>query len=127
MARNSLFPNWYALSQRYFGLPEGQQRKDFLKKFPQVKDYFDWNSAYKESHPEIQEYADIYRPPEYDYTFMKEFTQPLVKQLYQHYLNSTPLSTGAINELNRIWQANGQQGGDFDTFLEVVIRPMLMP
>ena len=94
---------------------------------PVLKEYWDWNKAYKEQHPDVEEYADTYKPSEYDYTFMNEFTQPLVKSLYQYYLNEIPLSSGAIDELNRIWVANGMQGGDFATFLDVVIREKMSP
>ena len=128
MLRKSLFPNYYALQQRYFGLPEGSQaRKDFLVKFPKLKDYWEWNTQYKTAHPEVAEYADEYSPPEYDYTFMQEFSTPLIKQLYSYYLTDTPLSEGAIAELNRLYQNSGQQGGSFEAFLELVIRPKLTP
>jgi hypothetical protein len=128
MLRKSLFPNYYAMSQRYFALPQGsQERKDFLVKYPKVKEYFEWNTKYKTAHPEVAEYADTYAPPEYDYTFMNEFTTPLVKQLYSYYLNETPLSSGAIAELNRLYKSSGQQGGSFEAFIEFVIRPKLSP
>jgi hypothetical protein len=127
--RNSLFPNWYALQQRYFALPEySQERKNFLKQFPILKEYWEWNDAYKEEHPEVELYSDVFKPEEqYDYTFFGEFSAPLLKSLYSYYLTGTPLSEGAISELNRIYQISGKQGGSFDAFIELVIRPRLTP
>jgi hypothetical protein len=126
MLRKSLFPNYYALQQRYYALPVGsQERKDFLKKFPQVEKYWDWNKEYKAAHPEVAQYAEEYQPPQYDYSFLQEFTTSLTKQLYAYFLNETPLSSGAIEELNRIYNNSGQQGGSFDAFIELVIRPLI--
>jgi hypothetical protein len=102
-----------------------QERKDFLKKFPQVEKYWDWNKEYKAAHPEVAQYAEEYQPPQYDYSFLQEFTTSLTKQLYAYFLNETPLSSGAIEELNRIYNNSGQQGGSFDAFIELVIRPLI--
>jgi bisphosphoglycerate-dependent phosphoglycerate mutase len=127
MLRKSLYPNYYALQQRYYSLPAGQERKDFLEKFPQLKEYFDWNKEYKKAHPEVAEYADTYQPPQYDYSFLQQFTTPLTKQLYAYFLNETPLSSGAIEELSRIYNDSGNQGGSFNAFIEAVIRPLFSP
>jgi hypothetical protein len=125
--RNANFPNWYALQQRYYNLPPGDERKGFVKQFPVLKEYWDWNRAYKESHPNIEKYQQEYDAPRYDYSFMQDFTQPLYKSLYQYFLNNKPLSAGALDELTRIWNENGKQGDTLDGFINEVIRPLLSP
>jgi hypothetical protein len=92
-----------------------------------LKEYWTWNKAYKESHPNIDLYTEEYKQPYYDYSFMQDFTQPLYKQLFQYYINGVPLSSGALNELNRIWQDSGQQGETIDGFINDVIKPLLSP
>jgi hypothetical protein len=125
--RNANFPNWYATQERYYALPPGIERKAFLGQYPWLKEYWDWNREYKTSHPNIEKYQTEYEPPYYDYSFMQDVTQPLYKQLYQYYINGVPLSTGAINELNRLWMDSGQQGDSLDGFINDVIRPLLSP
>ena len=125
--RNSQFPNWYALQQRYYGLPEGsQERKSFLVQFPQLKKYWEWNKEYKAQFPEIEQYADEYAPPEYDYSFVSEITQPLERSIFAYFYSDKPLSEGAIAELNRIWR-NSNIGGDYQSFIDVVLKSYYAP
>ena len=125
--RNEQFPNWYALQQRYFGLPEGsQERRSFLAKFPQLKEYWDWNREFKAANPEIQQYTDEYAPPEYDYSFKSEITKPLERQIIAYFYSDKPLSEGAIAELNRIWR-NSNVGGDYQSFIDVVLKSLYAP
>jgi len=125
--RNNQFPNWYALQQRYFSLPEKSQgRKDFLVEFPQLKDYWDWNKAYKAKFPEIAQYTDEYAPPQYDYSFVSEITKPLERQIFAYFYSDKPLSEGANAELNRIWR-NSNSGVDYQTFIDDVLRSYYAP
>lgn len=128
--RNQLFPNWYALQNMYFALDK-PDRRTYLSQFPELIEYWDWNRSYKEANPVVEKYtqapdtSDV--PVMYDLSFMREFTPGLTRQLYSHYYSGTPLSGGTMMELNRLWNINKRPGGDFQTFLDDVLRGAVAP
>ena len=127
--RSTMFPNHYALGQRYFGLPEGSARQAFLARFPELKEYWDWNKAYKAAHPAIAKYSSNTSESgvQYDLSFVSEFSQPLLRSLYAYFYADRSLSDGSIAELNRIWELNGSQGEDFQNFIDVIVRSAIAP
>ena len=55
--RKTLFPNYFIYQSVYFKLPE-EQRQAYLKKFPIVKDYWDWKDEYVKQNPVVKSYLD---------------------------------------------------------------------
>jgi hypothetical protein len=130
--RGQLFPNWYAIQQRYYNFPPGsQERRDFLAQFPELKDYWDWNRNYKAAHPNIEKYItppeDTAQLPQYDYSFAMEITPVLARQLYAYYYADKNLTDGGLSELNRIWRKYNKVGGTFENFLDVVVKGIVAP
>ena len=130
--RNKMFPNWYALQERYYNYPEGsQERKDFLAQFSELKDYWDWNRNFKASHPNIALFTtppeDQPVEPQYDTTFAKELTPTVVRQLYSYFYADKPLNDGALAELNRIWRKYNYPGDSFQNFIDGVIGSLIAP
>jgi hypothetical protein len=128
--REDQFPAWYALQSYYFSLPK-DERKTFLKEFPELKDYWDWNRQYKKENPVIKKYTrkpseDQYQMP-YDLGFIADFDRGTSRQLYAYYVMDEPLTSGALYELRLAWLNNGQIGGDFDTFLDEILRGAVAP
>jgi hypothetical protein len=126
--RNDLFPNWYAMSQWYFGSKPGAERKAFLQQFPELKEYFDWNRAYKAQHPVIEQYVAAEPSEEYDYSFIQDLTPSTSRQLLGHYYAGEALTSGVLAELRRIWVDNDYPGGgDFEHFIEEFLRLAIAP
>ena len=114
-----MFPNWYALQSRYYGQQPKQERKAFLEQFPELKEYWDWNRTFKASHPNVETYVtkpeDEDAQPPFDYSFYKEISPTLARNLYAYFYADKPLSEGANAELTRIWRDNNV-GGDYESF-----------
>jgi hypothetical protein len=127
-ARNELFPNWYAIQAHYFGLPEGE-RRDYLQRFPQLVEYWDWSRSYKETYPVIEKYTTQPEPsytPAYDLSFAREISTPASRQLFDYYSFEQPLTSGALRELQLIWQKYYPELA-FQTFLDDVVKQAIAP
>ena len=128
--RKQLFPNYQALNERYYALPKGDTRKAFLARFPELKEYWDWNKRYKSTHPSIEKYTTTYEESvagAYDLSFVTEIDAVLARQLYAYYYSNKPLSSGAISELKRIWQVANYQGESFEGFIDKVVKSAFAP
>lgn len=63
--RNENFADYYELQSKYFDLAEGQARKDYLRKYPQLKEYWDWRRNFLKRNPSIAAYIDDSFEPKY--------------------------------------------------------------
>lgn len=128
--RGQQFPNWYALQNMYFST-EKPARKAFLTQFPELVKYWDWNRDYKAKNPVVEKYtqapAEDDIPITYDLGFIQDFTPGLTRQLFSHYYAKTPISGGTLEELRYLWNMNNRPGGDFETFLNDVLKNAVAP
>ena len=129
--RNQLFPNWYAVQSMYYSYPQGSSdRKQVLSQFPWLKDYWDWNKKYKAANPVIAQYTrkpEDTVSPQYDLSFVKEFTPAMSRSLMGYYYMDQPLSDGSLRELGYLWNKYNRPGGDFDTFIDEVLPAAVAP
>jgi hypothetical protein len=132
--RNEQFPNWYALQSTYFSMPEGAARRDFLNRFPELAQYWDWNRGYKAEHPEVEQFttsmqagASQGQAQQVDYSFFQEFSPATMSGLIGWVYAGQSLSAGARADMRWVWENAGRPGGDFDTFLEQIVYGALAP
>jgi hypothetical protein len=55
-ARNENTPDWYEMQQDYYALPEGAQRKAFLKDNPELKQYWTDRQKWMQNNPDLVKY-----------------------------------------------------------------------
>ena len=142
--RNKLFPNWYIQQQEYYS--RGRDN-EVLKIYPELKKYWNWNRAYKKSHPEMQDYWDEISgqsssttpqfggarvpietaPQELTDDEMMQIDPVLLKQLTYYYYGDNPLSKGAKNELEIVWRKWGKPGGTLDYFIDNILKNNFVP
>lgn len=102
--RRRLHPSYYMLQEQYYNLPKGTARRSFLKRFPQLKEYWQWKADYKEQHPEL---APYFEQPTVDETGaspqeVSQVSSPLARALLTYSLGGAQLSSGAKAELLRL-------------------------
>jgi len=131
--RNKEHPYWFALQSRYYDLPAGPRRRQFLAQFPMLKKYWDENRAYLASHPDVKLYQQSFEVTNPEGEEVGRLSMPeilsnpmLMRQLYGATFAGQPLSSGALTELERIWQTSGQEQ-PFGSWLQSVMTPLAQP
>jgi len=130
--RNTQFPLYFVYQGVYYNLPENQ-RKKFLKQYPMLEDYWDWKKQYAKDNPVIQSYLDDRAASmsgksydtEYDVESVKgavmKFDPNLFGKIIEHQFTGDPLSSGALDELNTMFQLAGKPGGDFTLWMKALL------
>lgn len=130
--RKEMFPNYFVYQGVYFKLDE-DKRKDFLKKFPIVKDYWDWKDEQAANNPTIQSYLDARAAAasadgydtEYDVEavgqMLTAFDDKLMQNVIYYQFTGEPMSTGTKAALKALFDAAGKPGGDFNIWLQVIL------
>lgn len=96
--RDQLFPGISVIQNGYNAIPK-DQRKAYIGYFPMLKEYWDWNRAYKDQHPEFtfwNEQRSGYYNEETcwnSYADMSEFTQKA--------LDYAKMTKGSLNDTAR--------------------------
>jgi hypothetical protein len=126
--RNSQFPNWFAIQQRYFDQPKGDARKAYLAANPELKHYWDWKKQYYAQHPTVDTYYQRYNLSDEEGQEVANWSVPeilsnpvLMRQILAQQTIGEPLSSGALEELRRIWESMGKPGNSFDQFISEVV------
>lgn len=128
--RNEMFPNYFMYQGVYFKLPE-EKREAFLKKFPIVKDYWDWKDEQATTNPTIASYLDARAAAadgydtEYDVEavgqMLSAFDDKLLQNVIYYQFTGEPMSTGTKASLMSLFEAAGKPGGDFNIWLQVIL------
>lgn len=128
--RDKLYPNITTIQSMYYNVPTGANgNKNILIMFPQLKEYWAWNKAYKASHPLVDQY-EKYQAQQYGTTTtetnqvtiadLSQFDGALMRQLFGLVYAGQPLSDGARAELYRLWLASGMPNGTFPAYLAAI-------
>ena len=118
--RDLLFPGISVIQNGYYAIPK-DQRKAYIGYFPMLKEYWDWNRAYKDRHPEFtfwNEQRSGYYNEETcwnSYADMSEFTQ---KALDYAKMTKGSLNDTARYELMKLYQKYADQ--NFMSFNEYI-------
>lgn len=115
--RAEQFPNYYALQSAYYDLPatDKKGRREFLKRFPVLPKYWDWNRQYKAQHQDLAPYfnrtQDVRQPTTGTQTLtdkdLAQVDSVLAKQIVVYKMAGQNLTSGAWSEINRLAKAKG--------------------
>jgi len=117
--RDKLYPDYGWLSQTYYNLPKGPQRKAFLRQFPRLKTAWEWSDAFKRDNPDLAPYFNEQSVDAKMESLTNEIDGSLARQLYDYKTRGIALSAGAMAELQRLYKTYGV-GMSFTEFLQVV-------
>lgn len=124
--RTRLHPNWFALQQEYFRLPSGEQRRQFVARFPELEAYWDWRRDYLRRDERVRLYSERFdietsRSERVGSLSMAQvLADPVLsQQLLGMHVVGQPLTNGAVEELYRIWQQTGE-GQDFNEWVRAL-------
>lgn len=139
--RARLFPNYYWQQQIYWGT-EKENRDKLKRTMPEYFKYLEWKKTYYETDPLVQQWAEdiASRSSDYDSDLLMmqnqsdeanaaiangsvlfEFDDVLKAELGKYFINGTPLSSGALAELNRLWVTNGKPGDSLQQWIDAVL------
>lgn len=62
--RDELYPDRVWQSDQYHALESSTDKKIYLSKYPELKQYWEWNKIYKEKFPIVKEWQDKYSDPD---------------------------------------------------------------
>ena len=108
---------------------------------PEYFKYLEWRNDYYDTHPLVKAWADdaASRSTGYDSDLLMdgqsdqanqaiatgsvlfEFDDVLKSELGLYIINGTPLSAGALAELNRLWAAKGKPGNSLQQWLDAIL------
>ena len=124
--RNERFPNWFAVQQGYFtsGPSRSAAREEYLGQWPELQDYWDWRDDQLDGNDFLRAYYERY-DLEGDQGSLGSLGVPdivtnpiLMRQLLASEFGGQPLTSGALEELRRIYDMMGSGTGQ--SFLEWV-------
>lgn len=138
--RAELFPNFY-WQQKIYWATEEDKRNALKRTMPEYFQYLDWRKKYYESNPLVKAWADdvssrstgvdddLLMDGQSDQanqaiatgSVLFEFDDVLKAELGTYIINGTPLSNGALAELNRLWVAKGKPGNSLQQWLDAVL------
>jgi hypothetical protein len=126
--REKLFPNWYTYQTEYMGLSK-TDRKSFLKKFPELQDYYNWKDKYETAHPEVTivlaSKGNTITNGTGSANVTSKFDPALTSELKTYYSDGTQMTTGAWQLLFQEWQDSGSKYGDFTTWMKDDVQPAI--
>lgn len=125
--RNKKFPNWFAVQQGYFfsGPSGSAERKAYLAQWPELEEYWDWRDDQLDGNAFLKGYYNRYDLENRDAGSLGSLSIPeilsnpiLMRQLGVYQTTGQPLTSGAQEELRRIFQLLQSPGGDFQEWVE---------
>lgn len=123
--RNKLFPTYSAIQTEYYNLPKSK-RAAFLRKFPELKQYWQWKDQYATEHPEIAPIlASNSRDAEMRNNSVIDYSQmdsDLANQIQYANYTGENLSPGAWMALEYQWEKLGKP---YDSLKEWVNNEIL--
>jgi hypothetical protein len=119
----------------YFSLKTDEERRAFLKQYPELAESWDWTNAVEQQDPQIA-YWNARQDATYAYD--KAFPQAVTaspveirnsiavlnlhnftqQELLIYKVTGDPLSPGALADLQQLWDSQGRPYGSLEKFLE---------
>jgi len=129
------YPDAAWQQKMYFSLKTDDERRAFLKQYPELAESWDWTRAIEEQDPQIAYWnAKQDATYAYDKAFpevntpspveirnsiavlnLHNFTQ---QELLIYKVTGDPLSPGALADLQQLWESQGRPYGTIEKFLE---------
>jgi hypothetical protein len=109
--RNRKFPGISALSNMYMNAPQNKKR-EILRRFPQLKEYWTWNDEYKARAPQMAPYLENQQAnygAQLSNREMGMITPALSDALFKFYYGGERLGAGAKTILKKMLDASGRK------------------
>lgn len=123
--RKALFPNYYAEQQGYYNIPETDkaERMKYLTNHPQLREYWDWNKAYKTKYPEL---TPIFNGQVFKRVDTSTWPAGLMDYAILYAYTGETMPKGAWKSLEQVWLAEGRPGDDLQGWLDGTVAPALL-
>jgi len=126
----------YDIQNGYYEQPTRNAKRQYLKEFPQLIDFWDHKDSFLSMYPEMIPYlksvesiAEDVLGNNYEKKVqvnIDEMPTSLVRSLMGYYWTGDPLSDGARIAVRKIWEDMGRPGGDLDTFIDEILVTQFM-
>lgn len=125
--RDTQFPELDNQQDEYFALDKSG-RRSYLAQHPELKQYWDWRTQYAAQNPKAAAYilgdAKVSEAIDPDYqakqAIFQQTSSQLTRQMMGYLYSNQGLTSGAKDELKRLWVDNGRPGGDFNKWLDTL-------
>jgi hypothetical protein len=124
--------------EKYYAIENKKERSAFLRKHPELSEYWRWRRQYAAQHPKASPYilsdetiAKAILGDDYNSTASlqpvdwQQFSDPLMRQLLGNIYTGEQLSAGAMRSLEQIWRQSGRPLGNFEAWMETYVKPEL--
>jgi hypothetical protein len=133
--RDQLFPDVMNMQDYYYSLTDKGQRREFLRAYPQLAQYWDWRrqmaAAYPNAAPYIMSDQSLQNAilnneaPVITAAELEQFSPYLVRSLAANIYSGETIRDAAWMELEQIWQAKGEPYGDLEQWVQLAVMPVL--
>jgi hypothetical protein len=121
--RTENFPNWFELQQGYYALATKADRRTYLLKNPQLKEFWDWRRNWYNAYPE---YVPIFNGTAFKRVDTSNWPPSLEDFVRMYALTGQSLPQGANAALRNVWMMEGMPMGDYQTWVESQVLPGMM-
>lgn len=131
--RDALYPDIFDTQSTYFDLTK-QERKAFLNKHPELREYWTFQRKYAAQNVEAAPYilseqslsksiSGEDNPAYLTKDQMAMFSNGTILQIYSSIYRKEEIKSGARAEINAIWKQLGQPYGNVNDWIEEVVKP----
>ena len=119
--RKKQFPNYYEQQQGYYALPKSE-RKSYLFKNPELKEYWDWKNNWYDAYPQ---YKPIFNGQAFKTVDTSNWPPGLSDYVTAYAYTGKRMPSGAYAALEQVWIMEGQPMSDFETWLNSQVVPAM--
>jgi len=120
--RKENFKDYYFLEQGYYSLPKSD-RTAYLRKFPRLKEYWDWKYDYYERYPELE---PIFKGKVFKQVDTSAWPPALEDYVASYAMTGAKLPKGATKALEQVWVREGMPYGDMQIWLDAQVAPAML-
>lgn len=116
------FDGYYALQTAYYNLPPSQ-RGEYLLRFPQLQEYFNWRKKWYKQFPDL---IPIFNGEVFRRIDTTNWSPIILQMVQVSALTGDRLPEGAQAALTQVWLREGQPYGDFETWIYNQVYPSVL-
>jgi hypothetical protein len=120
--RQEKYADHYFLEQGYYSLPKSQ-RAAYLRKFPRLKEYWDYKKKYFKMYPEL---VPILKGDVFDRVDTTAWPPALLEYVQTYAYTGKHMPKGARAALEQQWIKAGMPYGSLDTWLNSQVVPSML-
>lgn len=120
--RKEKYNDYYFLERGYYSLPKSD-RPAYLRKFPHLKEYWDWKHGYYEKFPELQ---PIFKGQVFKTVDTSAWPPALEDYVAMYAMTGKKLPSGAYKALEQVWIREGMPMDDLQSWLDSQVVPAML-